>query len=214
MYALARLEMMGLESSGLPPEAIVEALAMLDRACLRVTESLYTEIASEGTAARTADAYLQLLPGKAALYGCACALGATTAAGGNQKVTASLRGFGEHLGIAAMIRDEAGAVWGAQSQLIELLDKRRSLPVLAAFQMATGEGRAALEAIASREEPLSDERVAKALGIMEEAGARHFCEEQAGRHMQEALALLRGAGLPAGARREMEEMTHFLAGDR
>ena len=215
MYALARLTLMQMEEQGMPATSIVGALGMLDKACLRITESLFAEISAEGTLQQTPEAYLEVLKGKAALHGCACAVGASLAHA-QPKTIDALREFGELVGAAALIREEVDALWGvhgsAKSQLIEMLDKRRSLPILAAFKMATGKEKAALEATIVRDEPLSDERLSAVLRIMESVGGKRFCEEAIGERIHASNAALKWAGLPTAGAIALEEIVRHMAG--
>ncbi len=215
MYALARLTLMRLEEQGMAAERIVGAMAILDKACLRITESLYAEISAEGTPQQTPESYLETLKGKASLYGCACAMGASLAHAQPGTIDA-LREFGELVGAAALIREEVAAIWGvhgsAKSQFIEMLDKRRSLPILAAFKMSTGKDQAALEATIVRDEPLSDERLNFMLRIMEGVGAKRFCEAAAGKRMDASIAILKRSGLSASAAESLEELARHMAG--
>ena len=215
MYALARLELMRLEELDISADRITRALATLDRASLRVTETLYRAITAEGTLEDTPEAHIEAIRGKAAIHGAACAMGAIIG-NGSPRVVDALRSFGERTGTAAIVREELRAIRGvhgsSRSQLVEMLDKRRSLPVLALLKMATGNDRAALTATAVRDGPLSDERLEKLAVLMESTGAVRYCEETIQQELQEGLEAMKAAALPADAADRLAELARFAAG--
>jgi geranylgeranyl diphosphate synthase type I len=131
-----------------------------------------------------------------ALLGSACALGALFGDAPQGKVD-ELREFGRLLGIAFQFVDDLLGIWGDPAVTgkpvhSDLRARKKSLPVVAALTSGTpAEGE--LAALYHSDQPLSEAELVHAAHLIEAAGGRTWCQEQADHFFAQALEHLRSA---------------------
>lgn len=215
MYALARLAVMDLEEKNVEAATVVQAAACLDRACLEMCELQHGDIEHESISPRTPESCVEGLKGRATLYGCATEMGALIG-GASAPTAAALSEFGRETGVAAGARRELDLVLSAtpeaRSDLIEALDKRRTLPIVYALSVATDEARTKLEAAATRQSALDDDHLDELTGILEELGARDYAVRVAGQHAASAMAALARADLDEPVAQQLQQLASYLIG--
>lgn len=150
------------------------------------------------------DECLAMANGKTAgLLARACALGALVADVEPERIDA-MRAFGRHLGLAFQLVDDLLGIWGDSAVTgkpvgSDLRSRKKSLPVVAALSGGTEAG-ARLAALYHRPEPLTDDEVAEATWLIEEAGGRRWAVREAARRRKAAMDCLTVAGPdPEGA---------------
>lgn len=116
------------------------------------------------------------------LPACACELGAL-AAGASRSQAEHLREFGDDVGLARKHVDDVEAIWGGATVsgrplYDDLAHRRRTLPVVAAIDAGTD-----VYAVATEPRELA--------GLVERAGGRGWCEQQAELLLARALNHLR-----------------------
>lgn len=143
-YAAAALALERLADHGVPAEMRLRANATLHRACLRLLEGQYLDLAFETRTEVSVDEYLAMVGGKtAALIAASLALGALVADPGlrpaavehDRRVDALAR-MGEHLGLAFQIRDDMLGIWGDEDATgkpvgADIRARKKSLPIVA-----------------------------------------------------------------------------------
>ena len=112
------------------------------------------------------------------------------------------------------MRDDYLGVWGVESATgkpvgADIRRKKNAFPFVYSISRAEGRDRDALLEIYSQQE-VGDGDVAAAVEIMERLGARESAQEMAAHHSERAVEALRGVELAPRARREIEELAHFL----
>ncbi|WP_405085105.1 polyprenyl synthetase family protein [Microbispora sp. NBC_01389] len=150
----------------------------------------------------------------AALFGCACALGASYG-GATPSQSVLLEEFGERVGLAFQILDDLLGIWGDPAVTgkpvhSDLRNRKKSLPVVAALTSGTPAG-AALAALYRR--PLAEPDLARTARLVEEAGGRAWSLARVDGLLAEALESLRAAGLTPEATAGLEALAR-LAADR
>ncbi|GAA0970944.1 polyprenyl synthetase family protein [Actinocorallia libanotica] len=125
-----------------------------------------------------------------ALMRCACALGAG-AGGGTPDQVAAFALFGEHLGLAFQHMDDLLGIWGDPAETgkpvySDLLNRKKSLPVVAALTAGTPEA-AALRALYSSPAPFDP---VEAAALIEAAGGRSWSHDRLTQLRNQALATL------------------------
>ena len=213
MHALARLALLRQSEIGIGPERTLEAAGVLDRACLRLCEGQYLDLTYQERVDITSEAYFQMVEGKSgALMGCAAELGAITATDDEQDIKAMAR-FGFKLGLAFQVRDDILDLWGRENtgnpQAGDILNKKKSLPVIYALQNATGAQKHTLGDVYFKRvmEPEDVHRVVEVLDIL---GARDFSQDKANTLCQEAIQALDEAHLNAQGKDQLVELARFL----
>ncbi|MCH7800862.1 MAG: polyprenyl synthetase family protein [Chloroflexi bacterium] len=145
MHAMARLSLFRLLDRGVSPQIAFRAVQLLDEASLRACEGRFIDLQAQERVDMTSSAYLKMASDKeGALYGCAASMGGLIAGADAERIDA-LEQFGRHLGTALVINDELNQLdaVGSRSQRAneDLMNKKKSLPVVMAFENATASGR-------------------------------------------------------------------------
>lgn len=215
LYALAHLALLRLGQVGVSAEAAVEAARLLDEASLRVCEGQHLDIAFEERLDVGSDEYLEMVAGKTvALLASAAGVGALLGEAPRETVTA-FREFGRELGFAFQIRDDILGIWGESVETgkpagEDILARKKSFPVVYAFEQAVGPDREVLLSAYGRSS-LGPDDLAMVASILERTGALAFGEEAARRHAAEALTQLDEIDLVPARRRELESFAAFVA---
>nr|WP_311931668.1 family 2 encapsulin nanocompartment cargo protein polyprenyl transferase [Microbispora sp. H11081] len=149
-----------------------------------------------------------------ALFGCACALGGLHGGATGEQV-ATLRVFGERVGLAFQFVDDLLGIWGDPAVTgkpvhSDLRNRKKSLPVVAALSSGTRAG-GALAVLYRR--PLAQADLPRAARLVEEAGGRTWSLARIDDLLSEALEALRSAELAPEAAAGLEALAR-LAVDR
>ena len=147
-----------------------------------------------------------------ALLASACEMGALLAGAGPEVVRA-LSGFGLHLGLSFQAVDDLLGIWGrpeatGKPAWSDLRQHKKTLPVVAALAGSGGDRLRALLANGH----LDEDSIARSARLVEEGGGRDGTEQEARRHLREALGLLQLASLDRGGAERLAELAHFVVG--
>jgi geranylgeranyl diphosphate synthase type I len=128
--------------------------------------------------------------------------------------TALLAEFGHHLGMAFQMVDDLLGIWGEADRTgkpvaADLRARKRSAPVVAALASGTREGERLASLMASSGE-LSEEDVALAAKLVEEAGGRAWTLQRADWHTGQALDRLDRLAPAPETFGDLTEVTRFL----
>jgi geranylgeranyl diphosphate synthase type I len=181
-------------------------MRLFDQTCLALCEGQYLDIAMSGSdALMTVDLYFDMIGRKtAALIAASIESGALLATD-DEAVIARYRAFGWALGLAFQLNDDLLGIWGAEQatgkEPSDVAHKKKTLPVIYAYEHAGPEDRQRLAALYASAEPDAD-RVAEIVAILERTGARAYTRDQARRYRDEALAELAAAGSVSPSARE------------
>jgi geranylgeranyl diphosphate synthase type I len=168
------------------------------------------DLALEGRWDVTLDECLTMLSAKTgALLSCSAAIGAVLA-GAPDALVGRLREYGAQLGIAFQAVDDQLGIWGEPSVTgkptwSDLRQRKSSLPVAAALA-ANGDE---LRVLLARPR-LSEDELARAAALVEQAGGRAWAAEEADRRLKAALSQLEDDAIPAGAREGLAELARFI----
>lgn len=192
------------------PARAARLAACLHEANLAMVWGQGLDLGFENAAHVTYSEYLTMIAGKtAALFGCACALGAI-AAGNDETRTAAYARMGEAYGQAFQIYDDILGMWGDSGTTgkpcgADVRRRKWSFPIVWALEYgADGPDRRLIgEAYAERKVPAEDD-VARILHSLEHLGARAAADAAGRRALTEAGELAATAGLDRdGALREL-----------
>ena len=134
MFTLAHLELLGLAET-ISESAALQAVEILQHACLRLTQGQYLDLAFEKQNDVTIDDYWSMVEGKtAALISASIELGALSASC-DEQTRHTYRNFGRLLGLAFQVQDDLLGVWGVsaltgKSNQSDLMTRKKTLPVL------------------------------------------------------------------------------------
>ena len=149
----------------------------------------------------------------AALMACACSIGAIYT-GAPAALVLSLAEFGTGAGLAFQLADDLLGIWGAAEITgkpvgSDLRTRKKSMPVVAALTSGT-DASAELAGLLARPEPLTDEQIARATWLVEQAGGRDQTETMAARALDGAFAALGRAEMADDVRAELSGIAEFI----
>jgi len=149
------------------------------------------------------------------LFECALRLGALLGTD-DHKLVSQLRSFGRTLGLAFQMYDDVQGIWGEEEIMgkplyTDIRYKKKTLPIIYAFQKAEGEEKKKLLSIYGKAR-ISAEDITQTLHILDSLGARSYVEGLIKQKYLQALQELRMTTLPSPAQQELEEVAAFLLG--
>ena len=198
------------QAAGLPGGAQV-----LSRALLDLCAGQWADVAFEQRDQVPVSECVQMAAQKTgALLGAACQLGAL-AGGAGPAPAERYREFGRQLGVAFQLADDELGVWGdprltGKPVGADLAARKKSLPVVAALNSGTTAGEQ-LACIYGRDEPLDEEAVARAAGLVDAAGGRAWARNEARRRTDLAYAALDAASPDEDAAADLHALADLVA---
>jgi geranylgeranyl diphosphate synthase type I len=214
LYALANLAVTNLLRAEVPASKAVRAVQVLSQACLWTAEGQVLDMSFAGRERVTTAEYLTMIAHKTgALLEAATKIGALLSSD-EEPVIRAYAQFGRDLGLAFQVRDDYLGVWGdeaatGKSATGDIREKKKSYPVLVAFERADAADQAALCRIYAQE-ALSDGDVADVLGILERSGAIAETDRTASEYFERALAHLDATGIANPTQDKLRQLAAFL----
>jgi len=178
---MARLALFKLLGVGVDARLLADLECQFDRAAHLVIEGQHFDLSFETQEEVTLSMYLEMITKKTArLMECATEMGARIGTS-DKKVIDGLRQFGLKLGIAFQIRDDILGIWGNRAQTGktpsgDILRRKKTLPILHAFQHAETRDQAYLCAIYHAEKAPNAEQVGQVLEILDRTGSRDHAQ--------------------------------------
>ena len=209
LFSLSRIALHRLTDLGFPDSTVLRLMRLFDETCLALCEGQYIDIAmSASDELMSVELYFDMIGRKtAALISASIEAGALLATS-DEEVIARYRGFGWALGLAFQLNDDLLGIWGVEQttgkEPSDVAHKKKTLPVIYAWEHAGPQDRERLRTIYATPEPTSDE-VAEIIAILERSGAREYTRDEARRYRDEALAELDAARVVTPVARERLE---------
>jgi len=215
MYAASRLAVQRLRDRGFPAERILDFACLLDQACVRVCEGQFLDISFETRTDVTAERYRAMVAKKTGALISACAEGAAVLATDDRQVRDALARFGDDYGQAFQAHDDLLGIWGTSErtgklELNDLTKRKKTLPVVLAFERASPKVREELAALYEPPAPLPPENVERIREILDDLGVRELIEREITSHRSRALHVLRGIGEMAAAREALGRLEQLV----
>jgi geranylgeranyl diphosphate synthase type I len=211
LFSLSRMALHRLTDLGFSDAKVLRLMRLYDETCVALCEGQYIDIAtSERDDLMSVDLYFDMIGRKtAALIAASIEAGALLATD-DDEVIARYRGFGWALGLAFQLNDDLLGIWGVEKatgkEASDIARRKKTLPVIYAFERAGPEDRERLTALYASGGPSADE-VPEIVAILERTGAREYTRDAARRHRDEALRELDSAGVvDPEARARLEEI--------
>ncbi len=199
LFSLSRIALHRLTDLGFSDRTVLRLMRLYDETCLALCEGQYLDIAmSASDDLMSVDRYFDMIGRKtAALIAASIEAGAVLATE-DDEVIARYRGFGWALGLAFQVNDDLLGIWGPEQatgkEPSDVAHRKKTLPVIYAWEHAGPEDRARLGELTAVATPTADE-VGEIIAILERTGAREFTRNEARRYRDEALAELDAAGV-------------------
>jgi geranylgeranyl diphosphate synthase type I len=222
LIALARLYLWKVLDEGVAPATAVKLGRLLDAALLTLTEGQHLDMSFEQQQQVTLSSYEGMISRKTAtLMSCATEMGATPGTS-DREIIEGLARFGHALGLAFQVRDDMLGVWATEAEsgkqpAGDIYHRKKSLPILHAFQYAPPDDREALTQIYNQAEPINPEQVQEVLAIFDRSQTREYCSRFLMQQCEQArLALAQVAtadnALANRARADLEALIDFIEG--
>ncbi len=214
MHVMANLAALRLNELNVTHSKIVDVIGILNRSVMELCEGQYLDMSFEGRTDVTTDMYLEMISRKtAALIEASMHIGAVLATN-DEELVRHFRKFGKKIGIAFQIIDDIIGIWQRTEDTgkpvaSDIRNKKKTLPVLYAFEKASKENRKLMADVYEKDE-LSDDDVNKILNVLEEVGAREGCQKIASKFEREALEELDRTGIQNEAMDKLKTLTNFL----
>ena len=140
LSAYARLALHRLRQREVPDDTVLKVWMVLEKATIDLCQGQYGDISLGTSLDVTVGDYLRMIGGKtASLFGACCEVGALCA-GTEDDVLDLAREFGIQFGLAFQAHDDYLGIWGDEDEVgktaNDLMEKKRTLPVVLALEMA------------------------------------------------------------------------------
>src|SRR3979409_686723 len=177
MYAASRLSVQRLRERSFPADRILDFACLMDRACVRVCEGQFLDISFENRTDVTVERYRSMAAKKTGALIAACAEGAAILATEDPQVREALARFGDDFGQAFQAYDDLLGIWATTErtgklEMNDLVKRKKTLPVVIAFEKASPRARSELAGLFAPPAPLAAASVARVPEIPRRAGAR------------------------------------------
>ncbi|HEV3310841.1 MAG TPA: polyprenyl synthetase family protein [Chloroflexota bacterium] len=200
--------------AGLAALSVPDVAAEFQRTALALTEGQYLDMTFESRADVTVEQYFEMIGLKTgALITFACWAGGLV---GNASIDQleALRRFGRHFGLAFQIFDDIRGIWAPVAQTgkaagKDILNRKKSLPVLLALGAASGADAALLTGYYAQGALAAPEEVAQAI---ERLGVRPEVERSLQRHLDQAFQTLDSVQFEGSIGDELREVAGALVG--
>ncbi len=196
MFAASRLAVHRLTERGVAAERVLEFACLLDQACVRVCEGQFLDLSYESRTDVTAERYRSMVALKTGALFSAAAEGAAAIGSDDPDLRATLARFGEDFGHAFQAHDDLLGIWASSErtgkvEMNDIAKRKKTLPVVLAFERAAPKVRATLETLYSAAAPLPQENVDHVREILDDLRVRDLIEREIGIHRERALHELR-----------------------
>jgi geranylgeranyl diphosphate synthase type I len=211
LFSLSRVALHRLTDLGFSDRKVLRLMRLYDETCVALCEGQYIDIATgEADELMSVELYFDMIGRKtAALIAASIEAGALLATD-DEHVIERYRAFGWDLGLAFQLNDDLLGIWGEEQatgkEPTDVARRKKTLPVIYAFEHAGPDDRARLAALYADHAPTAA-TVTEIVEILERTGAEDYTRTQARLHRDRALAELDAAGvvLPE-ARARLEEI--------
>src|SRR6266542_1179830 len=149
-----------------------------------------------------------------ALIAAACE-GAAVLATDDAELRRALARFGDDFGAAFQAHDDLLGIWATTErtgklEMNDLVKRKKTLPVVMAFEKASGRVRDELAALFEPPAPLAAESVERIRAILDELGTRAQLEREIAGHRARALHTLRSIAAMAAAREPLQALERLV----
>lgn len=214
MLVLAHMALLRLPGRNVSPHRLVRAATILDNACLQLCLGQEHDLAFEARLDLTLDDYISMISHKtAALFEASLLLGSSLATE-DEQIIRGLGALGRNLGLAFQLQDDELGIWGDEKQTgkstaSDILERKKSLPIIYALEEAVGEERQKLQRI-YQQETLGSEDEAIVRQILDSVAARTFTQAVAEKYFHAAHSELDALQLAPKSTTELKETVSSL----
>jgi geranylgeranyl diphosphate synthase type I len=215
LHVLAMLNVIGSDQDGEDAVLCRDSAEVMARGCRLVTEGQHLDLEFESRPRVTVDQYVGMIERKsAALISVAFEMAAIFS-GNAPEVRKVCQTYGCLLGTAFQIRDDMLGIWGdpavtGKPSGADIRKRKKTLPIIHAFEKATDQDRRRLTAIYSNDAETPDP--AMVMAILDRAGSYGFTDEYMRTYVQKASASAAKLPISEWGRQNLEEVARYMAG--
>jgi geranylgeranyl diphosphate synthase type I len=211
LFSLSRMALHRLSDLGFSDAKVLRLTRLYDETCVALCEGQFIDIrTSESDELMSVELYFDMIGRKtAALIAASIEAGAILATD-DDAIVRRYRAFGWALGLAFQLNDDLLGIWGQEQttgkEPTDLARKKKTLPIIYAFEHADRDERERLRAVYTNPSPTAGQ-LTEVVQILERTGARNYTRNEARRYRDVALAELDAAGVvDHEARRRLEDI--------
>ena len=214
MQSLGDLSTLSVDDN-VPSATTIRVSQLLTQSYLEMIEGQCRDLEFERREAIASDEYLDMIALKTgALIRSSMVIGATIATDDGDTLEGVAR-FGRAIGRLFQIRDDYLGIWGdeaitGKSTDSDIVQRKKSYPIVYAFQQADGANRAELLRLYSQE-ALDEADVNRVLEILDDLGADRQTDELTEATAEEGRAALAMLELPPWATEDAKNLIDFMA---
>ncbi len=214
LLMVARLALHRLLEKGVPNETVLTLARAFDETCLFLCQGQFLDMSFEERTDVSVEMYLEMIGGKTAALISFSAYAGALLGGDDARAAEGYRRFGRELGLAFQIVDDVLGIWGdpavtGKPAAEDILCKKKSLPVVYAFEKARGTRKKALDEIYAKP-TIEAEDVPRVLELLGELGARAYTQRMAEVYRDHALAELPPADQGNPAQEGLRLLARYL----
>lgn len=194
LYAFGMSSVLDLLKNRVPPDKIIRAMQVVLDACIATVEGQILDVGFETRSDVSSDEYITMIYNKSgALIEASARLGALLSTNDEATIEA-YAAFARNLGIAFQIQDDYLGVWGneqetGKSATSDIEGKKKSYPVLIAFEQADSASKKTLASIYAKPE-LNLADVAAVKAILDRLDAAAQTQKLIEKYYQQSIASL------------------------
>jgi geranylgeranyl diphosphate synthase type I len=202
------------QERGLAADRLLAARRTVTDACQQMIEGQHLDISYEQRTDVSLEEYIRMISGKTgALLGASLQAGAILAGAGAEEAE-RFGQFGRELGLSFQIRDDILGIWGEGSATgkpvgADIARKKKTLPIVHAFQQAVGADRELLRDVYSND-LVEDEDIDAVLSILQRWNCRYFAQGLAEDYRSRAMQALAMTSISFEARNQFDELMTFV----
>ena len=199
---------------GAAPERVLAARRVINDACQLMIEGQHLDLSYEMRTDVSLDEYVRMISGKTgAILGASMQAGAIVA-GASTDESELFAQFGRQLGLSFQIRDDVLGIWGEGSATgkpvgADIARKKKTLPIVQAFQQAVGADRELLRDVYSSD-VVEDEDIDAVLSILQRWNCRYFAQGLAEDYRARAMQALAMTSISFDARNHFDDLMTFI----
>jgi geranylgeranyl diphosphate synthase, type I len=216
MYATSRLAVHRLTARGIAADKVLEFARLLDAACVQVCEGQFLDISFESRTDVSADRHRGMVAKKTGALFSAAAEGAAVIGRDEGDLREALVRFGADFGQAFQAHDDVMGIWGTTErtgkvEMNDIAKRKKTLPVVLAFERAAPRVRATLEELYAAPAPLPPDTVDRVRDILDDLRVRDLVEREIGIHRERALHELRAVRDHAASAEPLRALEALIA---
>lgn len=214
MQSLGDLSILSVDGS-VPPDTTIRVSQLLTQSYLEMIEGQCRDLEFERREVIASDEYLEMIALKTgALIRSSMVIGATIATDDSDTLEGVAR-FGRAIGRLFQIRDDYLGIWGddaitGKSTDSDIVQRKKSYPIVYAFQQADGANREELLRLYSQE-ALDEADVNRVLDILDHLRADRRTDDLTEATAEEARSTLAMLELPPWAAEDAKNLIDFMA---